>query len=62
MPDHLGALVLLCAWCALRVGEVLELRRRDLDLNRGVVKVDPGGVLGPRPTDRRHPEVGRRHP
>ncbi len=39
MPDHLGALVLLCAWCALRVGEVLELRRRDLDLNRGVVKV-----------------------
>ncbi|MFK5647147.1 tyrosine-type recombinase/integrase [Ornithinimicrobium sp. LYQ121] len=39
MPNHLGALVLLCAWCALRVGEVLELRRRDLDLNRGVVKV-----------------------
>ncbi|WP_228255078.1 tyrosine-type recombinase/integrase [Ornithinimicrobium avium] len=39
MPDQLGALVLLCAWCALRVGEVLELRRRDLDLNRGVVKV-----------------------
>lgn len=39
MPDHLGALVLLCAWCALRSGEVLELRRRDLDLNRGVVKV-----------------------
>ncbi|WP_237768063.1 hypothetical protein [Serinicoccus sp. CNJ-927] len=26
MPDQLGALVLLCAWCALRVGEVLELR------------------------------------
>jgi integrase len=39
MPDQLGALVLLCAWCALRVGEVLELRRRDLDLNRGVVNV-----------------------
>ncbi|MCK0112840.1 site-specific integrase [Ornithinimicrobium sp. F0845] len=39
MPDQLGALVLLCAWCALRVGEVLELRRRDLDLNHGVVKV-----------------------
>lgn len=39
MPANLGALVLLCAWCALRVGEVLELRRRDLDLNRGVVKV-----------------------
>ncbi|MDO5741248.1 MAG: site-specific integrase, partial [Ornithinimicrobium sp.] len=39
MPVNLEALVLLCAWCALRVGEVLELRRRDLDLNRGVVKV-----------------------
>lgn len=39
MPEQLGALVLLCAWCALRVGEVLELRRRDLDLNLGVVKV-----------------------
>ncbi|WP_299520514.1 site-specific integrase [uncultured Serinicoccus sp.] len=39
MPDQLGALVLLCAWCALRVGEVLELRRRDLDLDRGIVKV-----------------------
>ncbi|WP_122263684.1 tyrosine-type recombinase/integrase [Ornithinimicrobium cerasi] len=39
MPDQLGALVMLCAWCALRVGEVLELRRSDLDLNRGVVKV-----------------------
>lgn len=39
MPLHLGALVLLCAWCALRVGEVLELRRGDLDLDRGVVMV-----------------------
>lgn len=39
MPGHLGAIVLLCAWCALRVGEVLELRRKDLDLDRGVVKV-----------------------
>ncbi len=39
MPASLGAVVLLCAWCALRVGEVLELRRRDLDLDRGVVSV-----------------------
>lgn len=39
MPPTLAAVVLLCAWCALRVGEVLELRRRDLDLDRGVVKV-----------------------
>ncbi|MFK5582446.1 tyrosine-type recombinase/integrase [Serinicoccus sp. LYQ131] len=39
MPARLRALVWLCAWCALRSGEVLELRRRDLDLDRGVIKV-----------------------
>lgn len=39
MPDSRRAVVLLCAWCALRIGEVLELRRRDLDLTRGVVSV-----------------------
>ncbi|MGB7449086.1 MAG: site-specific integrase [Ornithinimicrobium sp.] len=39
MPDSRRAAVLLCAWCALRIGEVLELRRRDLDLDRGVVSV-----------------------
>lgn len=39
MPDSRRAVVLLCAWCALRIGEVLELRRRDLDLERGVVSV-----------------------
>ncbi len=39
MPDSRRAVVLLCAWCALRIGEVLELRRHDLDLERGVVSV-----------------------
>ncbi|WP_168217950.1 tyrosine-type recombinase/integrase [Occultella kanbiaonis] len=31
MPEHLGAAVLLAAWCALRLGEVLGLERRDLE-------------------------------
>ena len=31
MPDHLRAAVLLAAWCALRLGEVLGLERRDLE-------------------------------
>lgn len=31
MPQHLGAAVLLAAWCALRLGEVLGLERRDLE-------------------------------
>ncbi|GAB2604550.1 site-specific integrase [Pseudactinotalea suaedae] len=32
MPEHLRAAVLLAAWCALRLGEVLGLERRDLEL------------------------------
>lgn len=39
IPDRLRALVLLCAWCALRSGEVLELRRGDLDVAAGTVRV-----------------------
>jgi integrase len=39
MPDRHRALVLLCAWCALRSGEVLELRRRDVDVAGGTVRV-----------------------
>jgi integrase len=31
MPEHLRAAVLLAAWCALRLGEVLGLERRDLE-------------------------------
>ncbi len=31
MPEHLRIAVPLAAWCALRIGEVLGLQRRDLD-------------------------------
>ncbi|WP_420110760.1 tyrosine-type recombinase/integrase [Pseudactinotalea sp.] len=31
MPEYLRAAVLLAAWCALRLGEVLGLERRDLE-------------------------------
>jgi len=44
MPERLRLLVLLSAWCALRFGEVAELRRRDVDLRRGVVRVRRGVV------------------
>ena len=33
------AAVLLAVWCSLRQGELLELRRRDVDLERGEVSV-----------------------
>lgn len=39
MPERLRAAVLLGAWCALRIGEILELRRADVDLTRGSVHV-----------------------
>jgi integrase len=40
MPDHLQVAVLLGAWCQLRRGELLGLRRRDIDLNRGTLTVE----------------------
>lgn len=43
MPDHLRIAVPLAAWCALRIGEVLGLQRRDFehldDPNRAVLHV-----------------------
>lgn len=44
MPDRLRAMVLLAAWCALRFGELVELRRGDVDLRRGVLRVRRGVV------------------
>jgi integrase len=61
MPDRFRALVLLCAWCALRSGEVLELRRRDLDVAAGTVRVVralPGSAVS-RLWGRRSPRQGR---
>jgi hypothetical protein len=39
MPERLRLAALLAAWGALRYGEVVELRRRDLDLGKGIVHV-----------------------
>lgn len=42
MPPRLALTVLLGAWCQLRVGETLALRRRDVDTADGVVYVRRG--------------------
>lgn len=47
MLDKWRAAVLLGAWCALRYGEVAELRRKEIDLEVGLVHVQRG-VLGGR--------------
>jgi integrase len=39
MPDHLRALVHLTSWCAMRWGEITELRRGDIDIERREVKI-----------------------
>lgn len=53
MPQRYRPMVLLAAWCALRFGELTELRRKDIDLAQGVVDVaravvhvDGGAVVG----------------
>jgi integrase len=39
MPERLQPMTLLAAWCGLRFGELTELRRKDVDLTNGVIRV-----------------------
>lgn len=39
MPARLTLMVLMAAWCALRYGELTELRRGDIDTRNGVIRV-----------------------
>lgn len=45
MPERLQLMVLLAAWCALRFGELTELRRSDVLLGDGRIMVTRGVVL-----------------
>lgn len=44
MPVKYRPMLMLSSWCALRFGEVTELRRKDLDLKNGVIRVRRGIV------------------
>lgn len=44
MPDRYQLLVLLAAWCAMRFGELAELRRSDVDTKNGTIRVRRGVV------------------
>ncbi|MGI8416680.1 MAG: tyrosine-type recombinase/integrase [Nakamurella sp.] len=44
MPERLRLMTLFAAWCGLRFGELVELRRSDLDATNGVIKVRRGVV------------------
>ena len=58
LPPRYKLMALLAAWCAMRFGELAELRRGDLDLRtnrvkirRGVVRVGGKFIVGPPKTD-----------
>lgn len=44
MPEKYRPMLMLSSWCALRFGEVTELRRKDIDLKNGVIHVRRGIV------------------
>ncbi len=46
MPPRYRLMVLLAAWCALRFGELTELRRSDIDVKNAIVRVRRGVVRG----------------
>jgi integrase len=62
MPKRYQLGVLLGAWCALRSGEVRELRRKDIDLDKGTVTVARGVTRANRKTIVGEPktDAGRR--
>ena len=44
MPARYRLMVLLAAWCALRFGELAELRRSDIDVRNKVVRIRRGVI------------------
>ena len=44
MPERLQLMVTLASWCAMRFGETVELRRRDIDLEAGVIRIRRAAV------------------
>jgi integrase len=44
LPDRYRLMALLASWCALRFGELAELRRSDVDTKSGVLRIRRGVV------------------
>jgi integrase len=55
MPERHRLMILLASWCALRFGELTELRRGDFDLSHARVRVTRGGSTASRPLALRSP-------
>ena len=59
MPAKYRLMVLLASWCAMRFGELAELRRGDIDVKNGVVRDSPRRHAGRRRGHRVDAEVSR---
>jgi integrase len=44
MPERLRLMVTLASWCALRFGEIVKLRRGDIDLAQEVIRIRRAAV------------------
>lgn len=56
MPAKYQLAVVLAAWCALRFGELTELRRKDIDVDAGLIRVRRG-VTWVTGVDPEHPKA-----
>jgi integrase len=44
MPENQRVMILLASWCAMRFGELTELRRADVDVDDGIIRIRRGVV------------------
>jgi integrase len=45
LPERYRLMVLLASWCAMRFGELIELRRSDIDLKAGKIMIRRAAVV-----------------
>ena len=45
MPEHLQLIVSLATWCQLRRGELLGLRRKDVDLTQATLRIEQSRTI-----------------
>ena len=66
MPERYRLMVLLAAWCGLRFGELTELRGKDIDTRKGIIRLRRAVVWADAQdivTTPKAPQVARRrHP
>jgi integrase len=44
MPERMRLMLVLASWCALRFGEIVELRRGDIDIDGEIIRIERAAV------------------